>query len=197
MAKGRFRLIAAGLVAFSLVLSSCFTIRVIGISPKVLGPGDTVKINLKLYPSSSASNSTWRVVLLVGMVNLDPASASMFDKKGNFGGPFARVTDNAARDVLLTGTQCTVYGVSASDLVGSFPEWRAYRTIDVVDSAAAAITKAFKVTINADRAAGTTNDSFGGYVVFSAAWNDDGDGTPEAGEFFCTGMMGGSVAFGP
>lgn len=197
MTKTRFRLIAAALLAFSLVLSSCFTIRVINISPKALGPGDTAKINVKLFRSASSLDTSWRVVLLIGLNNLDPGSVSKFDKTGNFGGPFAKVTDNDARDILLTGTECTVYGIDAADLVGSFAEWRAYRTIGAVDSSAAAVTKQFKVTLKVDRAAGTPNDGYGDYVIFSGAWNDDGDGVPEAGEFICTGMMGGSIAFTP
>jgi len=195
MTKARFRLMAAGLVAFSLVLSSCFTLRVIGISPKSLGPGDTAKINVKLYPVSSSTTGAAPVVLLIGLEGLDPGTVSNFDKKGNFGGPFSRVTDNAIRDIMLA--ECTIYGVDASAVEPNFDEWRAYRTIAAVNSAAGPITKAFKVSIEVDRAAGTDDTSFGYYVVFSGMWLDDGDGVVESGETVCNGMMGGSVAFKP
>jgi len=197
MGKSRFRLIAAGLVAFGLVLSSCFTIRVIGVSPKALSPGGTAKVTVKLYRASSGTDTTTRVVLLIGLTDLDFGTVSLFDKKGNFGGPFARVSDNAARDVMLTAGQCTVSGVAASDIAGAFDEWRAFRTIAVVDSSTNLLSKVFKVTFDVDRAASTSNSSFGSYVVFSAGWSDDGDGVPETGEFICTSITSGSVAFQP
>ena len=196
MGKSRFRLIAAGLVAFGLVLSSCFTIRVIGVSPKALSPGGTAKVTVKLYRASSGTDTTTRVVLLIGLTDLDFGTVSLFDKKGNFGGPFARVSDNAARDVMLTAGQCTVSGVDASD-VSFIDEWRAFRTIAVVDSSTNLLSKVFKVTFDVDRAAGTSNSSFGSYAVFSAGWADDGDGVPETGEFICTSITSGSVAFQP
>ena len=196
MGKSRFRLIAAGLVAFGLVLSSCFTIRVIGVSPKALSPGGTAKVTVKLYRASSGTDTTTRVVLLIGLTDLDFGTVSLFDKKGNFGGPFARVSDNAARDVMLTAGQCTVSGVDASD-VSFIDEWRAFRTIAVVDSSTNLLSKVFKVTFDVDRAASTSNSSFGSYVVFSAGWSDDGDGVPETGEFICTSITSGSVAFQP
>ena len=197
MMRGRFKLIALGLAAFSLVLSSCFTIRVIGITPKVLSPGGTAKVTVKLYPVSTGTNGVTRPVLLIGLLDLDFGSVSLFDLKGNFGGPFAKVSDSAGRDVLLTPGQCTTSGVDASDVEASFDRWAAYRTVTTVDSSANTLSKVFKVTFRVDREAGSSSTSAGYYVVFSAAWSDDGDGTPEAGEFICTGVMSGSVAFQP
>jgi len=197
MVRGRFKLIALGLAAFSLLLSSCFTIRVIGVSPKVLGPGGTAKVVVKLFPVSTGTNGTTRPVLLIGLLDLDFGSVSLFDLKGYFGGPFARVSDAATRDMLLTPGQCTTSGVDASAVESSFDRWAAYRTVATVDSSANALNKAFKVTFLVDREAGTSSTSAGFYVVFSAAWGDDGDGVAESGEFICTGVMSGSVAFQP
>ena len=198
MGKGRFRLIAVALAAFGLVLSSCFALRVISISPKVLSPGGTGKIAVKLFPSSSGSNSVSRVVLLIGLQDLDFGTVSQFDTKGNFGGPFARESDDALRDLMLSPGVCAPSGIDADTVEGSFERWKAYRTTNAVDSSVAGLNKVFKVTFEVDREGGTDSTSFGSYIVFSAAWGDsDTDGVPDSGEVICTGVMNGSVAFQP
>ena len=197
MGKGKFRLVAAAVAVFGLILSSCFTIRSINVSPKALSPGGTAKVTVKLFRASTSTDSTTRVVLLIGLTDLDIGTVSQFDKKANFGGPLARVSDNPARDVMLGAGECVTSGVDASTIAASFDDWRAYRTVAEVNSAAAALNTPFTVSFNVDRAVGTANGGYGSYVVFSAAWIDDGDGVPESGEFICTSVVGGSVAFQP
>jgi len=68
------------LVAFSLLVASCFQIRIIAlIGEKALSAGATTTFKIDLYRQSDTNDATAYVVLLVGLQDLDFVSFSAFD----------------------------------------------------------------------------------------------------------------------
>ena len=201
MNKARLRLVAMVLVAFSLLVASCFQIRIIAlIGEKALSAGATTTFKIDLYRQSDTNDATAYVVLLVGLQDLDFVSFSAFDQMGNFGGPYAAMSHTALRDYLLADDHCAANGISATDVdAASFDEWIAFRTPVEVDSSMGGFSQRFRQKLNVKREAGTDDASFGSIVVFAAAWNDDGDGVVESpsDSYVCTSMYMSGVPFKP
>lgn len=210
MTRSRFRLAALVLVAFALVSSACFQIRFFSIvGTKALSPAEEGTFQFDLYRQSDGNDNTGYVFVMVGLQDLDYSGTGTFDMLGNWGGPYptggcgtgGRVCiDNALRNYLLTGTNCSANGVSASDIDSSqYDEWRLVRTTTKVSSASAGFDAPFRLRVQATREAGTTNDAFGHIVVFSGLWTDSGStpGTIEAGEATCTSMVMTGMPFRP
>jgi hypothetical protein len=194
--------VAVLVLALALLTSACFQIRLFKIKGVYsLSPGTSTAVQLDLYPVAlSLGNAGSRVVILIGLEQLDYHSRSQFDLTGNWGGPMGSGQDDTAEAVLLTAGNCTAYGVDAADMAGDYDEWYAFvsgSTVDTTGITWAELADVFRLRIRVQREAGTDDDSFGNVVVFSAWWMDDGDGVAEAGEFVCNSMVASSIPFRP
>lgn len=189
-------------VVLALLTTGCFQIRLFKIKGRYsLPPGTSTAVQLDLYPVAlSLGNAGSRVVILIGLEQLDYHSRSQFDLAGNWGGPMGSGQDNTAEAVLLTAGNCTAYGVDAADMASDYDEWYAFvsgNTVDTTGITWSDLADVFRLRIRVQREAGTADDSFGNVVVFSAWWMDDGDGVAEAGEFVCNSMVASSIPFRP
>jgi hypothetical protein len=189
-------------LALALLTSGCFQIRLFKIKGRYsLEPGTATAVQLDLYPVAlSLGNAGSRVVILIGLEQLDYHSRSQFDLVGNWGGPMGSTQNDTAEGVLLTAGECTAYGVDAADMAASYDEWYAFVSNDTVDTTGitwSELADVFRLRIRVQREAGTDDDSFGNVVVFSAWWMDDGNGVAEAGELVCNSMMASSIPFRP
>lgn len=208
MSKTRMRVAALAVLAFSLVSSACFQMRVISLTgDKALAPGATTQYKIDLFRMSDANDSNGYIFMLVGLDDLDFFSFSNWDLKANFGGPFGLgacgtankyCADAALETLALTGTECSANGVSASDLAGSYDEWHLYRMTTRINSASYGFSQKFRMRLNVQREGGTDDDSLGNIVVFSGNWSDlDDQLDADSGELTCTAFYGGSIPFKP
>jgi len=189
-------------LVLAMLTSGCFQIRLFKIKGRYsLPPATSTAVQLDLYPVAlSLLNAGSRVVILIGLEQLNYHSRSSFDLAGNWGGPMGSGQDDTAEAVLLTAGECSAYGVDAADMAASYDEWYAFVSSNTVDTTGitwAELADVFRLRIRVEREAGTTDDSFGNVVVFSAWWQDDGDGVAESGEFVCNSMVATSIPFRP
>lgn len=198
MTRARLRLIAVVLVAFGLLVSSCFQIRAIKIAgPKALSPGGVTAFRIDQFKLVGGTDYPF---LLVGLQDLDYVSTTNFDLKGNWGGPFAVVSDDALRNLLLAGDTCSSSGVSATDVdAAGFDEWVALRTLVQVNEDLNVFNQNFRSKLTIKREAGTSDGNSGSIAIFSGVWDEtDGDNTAEAGEtFICTSAVMTGIPFQP
>jgi hypothetical protein len=159
-------------------------------------------VQLDLYPMalSTALQTNDRVVLLIGLQDLDFHSMRPWDPGGNWGGPLASFRNDAVATFLLEEGNCTANGVDASDMEGDYDEWLAYVSNDPVDATSltwADLAEVFRVRFRVERPDGTDDSNYGSVVVFSAGWADEGNGVPAGQELVCTGMIAFSIPFRP
>lgn len=210
MTRRTLRTFALVLVAFALVASACFQIRVFAnVGLKALSEGETTKFKIDLYRQSDVNDSNTYVFLLVGLDNLVSPTYSNWDLKGNFGGPFGSTgscatadkhcNHSALRDWMLASDRCSANGVSATDIQASMDSWSLRRTTNKIDSSPAGFSQRFRVNLFVTRAAGQNNNASGTVVVFSGSWNDgNNDGIPNVGDTWqCTSMVMTGVPFRP
>ena len=185
-------------MALSLVTSACFQIRGSRQSPYSLAVGDRGTVRIEQYQLSDAQgNSDAYPFLLIGFTEADLKlkAVSSFDLWGLYGGPLARESDNALRDLLRTPTNCTFGGIDAADVTGL--KWWAYRTSARMDSTSGAMSDNFRTKVAFERVGGDDDDA-GEYVIFSGTYAVIADnGIPEAGEVMCFSMIASSFAHKP
>ena len=202
MSRGRFRLVAVAILAFAMVMSSCFVIRVVQLTNKSLGPGEQTRFKVSMYRAADNSDSTGYVFLLVGLEDLDLSNFAKFDQKENFGGPFNSTSDNSLRDELVgTAALCTAGGMSAKEVydAGTMDSWHAYRTTVKVNSTNGGFNARNLVKFLLTRSASTSDVDYGQVVIFGGTWIDptnDGAAT-SAAEVGCTSVIWTNVAFVP
>lgn len=210
MTRRTFRLFALVLVAFALVASACFQIRVFAMTgSKALAEGESTKFKIDLYRQSDLNDSTTYLFLLVGLDGLTSPTYSNWDLKGNFGGPFGSTgncatagkhcNDTALRNWMLASDRCAANGVSATDIESSFSSWSLRRTTSTIDSSSGGFAQRFRMNLFVTRAVGQNNAGGGNIVVFSGAWADgNSDGVPNNGDTWtCTSMVMTGVPFKP
>ncbi len=190
------------ILVLALLTSGCFQIRLFKIQGRYsLAPGAATAVQMDLYPVAlSLGNAGQRVVILIGLEQLDYHSRSQFDLAGNWGGPMGSTLDSTAETVLLSGGVCMANGIDAADMGASYDEWFAFvsnSTVDTTGITWANLAEVFRLRIRVQREAGTDDDSLGNVVVFSAWWMDDGNGIVEAGEIVCNSMVATSIPFRP
>jgi len=195
-----FRSVVLIVLAFSLVTSACFQIRQFNLSPRTLQPGQQGSLTLNMHRVSGGENSeNGHIFILVGyndtQMQLDQVRP--FDLLGNFGGPLTRTRDNALRDHLLAGDNCAANGIDAANLTG-FNRWRAFRTVDTVNSNVGGMNDPFRVKLKFTRLF-ADNNARSNFVIFTGTWTDwvDPNGAPDPGEAICVGMVISSFAGRP
>jgi hypothetical protein len=125
MKRSRTWLLVALTLVVALLSAGCFQIRAFFIEPKSLAAGEVAQVKLSLFPLSTNAFDTQvgRVVLLVGIDDIEFAYASNFDLTGNWGGPVGQTTGGALRTLMRSGGVCSARGVDASAVTGF--TWRA------------------------------------------------------------------------
>ena len=182
MRKRMFTITA--LLALSLMTSACWNIAAARINPNISEFG---KITIDLRPYGSTSTLNEHAFVLVGYSNIDPRVGRVFDKDGNFGGPYDGVKDGTLRAALLGGAStCEIAGVNVSEFSGSATRWEAYRSPGTINQALSDGRMMFQHGVKKPGGAGA--GSIGVVTVFSGMWSDDGDSIPEAAELICGGM---------
>lgn len=188
-------------LVLALLTSGCFQIRLFKIKGRYsLAPGTSTAVQLDLYPVALSTGTASRVVILIGLDQLNYHSRSLFDLAGNWGGPAASTQNDTAEGLLLTAGTCAANGVDAADMATFYDDWYAFVANDVVDTTGltwADLADVYRLRIRVEREAGTTDDSLGSVVVFAGFWVDDGDGVVEAGEMLCNSMVATSIPFRP
>jgi hypothetical protein len=205
--RARSRRVAfVGLVlALALVSSGCFQIRMFKIegrySLETTAPADQTAVQVDLYPMALATalQQNDRIVLLIGLQNLDFRLMQQWDPAGNWGGPYTAVRNDAIATYLRQGDNCTANGIEASDITGM--EWLGFASPGNVTAMGLTwedLADVFRIRFRVARPAETDDFDYGSVVVFSAGWlESDGDGIPEDDELVCTGMVAFSVPFRP
>ena len=194
MTTRKYRNLVPLILAVALLTSACFQIRFFRQVPATLAVGEQGAVRLDLHRVSLAEGNTdGYTFLLIGWEedDLQLDGTREFDQQGNFGGPFARVKDNALRDILLTAGNCTANGIDASDITG-MTKWRAYRTVTTMDSTSGQPDDPFKITVRFTRLFADDGQR-GDFVIFSGTWADwvggAPNGIPEAAEMVCAGLV--------
>ena len=205
MKRSRIWLLLALLLAIALLASGCFQIRGLKLKALSLAANESGIAKLELYPVSMAEIESFdaRVVLLIGVDEIEFDKVSAFDNTANWGGPFPFQRLASLRDILLTEGNCSFSGIDAFDMKDSYDEWRAYVTLAEIDleggATAAELEKLMKVNLSLQAPTDAAAGGRGNVVVFSAAWDDDVigvlPGVPEAGEALCTGMVTFSIPY--
>ncbi|MBN2112552.1 MAG: hypothetical protein JW785_00330 [Acidimicrobiia bacterium] len=204
MKRSRIWLLLALLLAIALVTSGCFQIRMFKINKDSLAAGEMVTVRTEAFPVSMSTVDTNEgyYFLLIGYDNIDWQGSSQIDADGNWGGPYNKGNNAALVAFLLTAGNCQSIGIDAADMEASFEDWRVVVSLEEfgpegATEAQLGLRNRTQLYFNAPATA--QEDQRGDIVIFSGIW-DDGlfggiDGTPEAGETFCTGLVTFSVPY--
>lgn len=192
MTRRKFRSMVPLILAVALLTSACFQIRFMNQDPSALADNEQGVVRLKLYQvSQDQGNTATYPFLLIGWEDGDLKldGTRTWDNLGNYGGPFNKLKDNTLRDALLVPGNCTANGIDASEITG-MTKWRAYRTTVTVNTYSGTADDPFKIDVRFTRLFNDNGDR-GDFVIFSGAWTDwiEPYGTPQAGEFACSGMV--------
>lgn len=170
------------LTVMAILTSACWQISAARMNPTITEYG---KITLDLRGWGDGGTFDEKAFVLVGYNNINPRIGRVFDKDGNFGGPWDGDINNTMRNVLVGGTSsCATGGVNIGDFEASFTTWRAYVSPVAIDMAA---NNNARLIFQHGVQRGTFN-GIGQIIVASGIWSDNGNDIPEAGELICGGV---------
>jgi hypothetical protein len=193
--------LGAGLL--TLVLSSCWALQNFTIGDYTLTPGQSTKAKLTLRPMGSAyapvfTGARQFVIIGVGAVNIGQdtdigVSNAIWGVNGQLGGPLPMGIENNL--VTALGTDCSASGLNFADISGVV--WKAFATpTNKNDGGKVEKQSVIQVTLKAKAAAVDAGENYAIMGVVGA-WQDDGDGNPEASgagdAYQCWGISTASV----
>ncbi len=192
--------LVAVVMAFSLVLSGCFSLRTFYWSRKSTTAGGSINAVLNLRPYNADADSSGYPFILIALGSTDPlsfGSLRVWDDDANFDGPKTMTKDNTLRNYVINNRLCTASGINASDVTGV--TWTAFRAPDSVAYAANSETKNAQVKFRINVGSGASAGNVYSVLFFSGEWEDtSGEGTPGGGDTFtCTGVVGSSFPIVP
>jgi len=173
--------VMAGLLALTMVLTGCFTLRSWNWTKYKLAPGNTAVVTATLKPAFPSGSSTGYAVVLVGYKDLVPKEYDKFDTGGNYGGPHEGIRSVSLENFMLSN--CSALGVTIQDFDAD--QWVAFRTEEEV-------TATGKKGLNFKHRAGPASNETaiqGALLIVSGLWQDDGDLIAEAFEVTCSGFV--------
>jgi len=187
--RRRHLISVAGILALSMVLTSCFSVRTFYWSRKSAGSGGSINAVLNLRPYNGDADDGIPFVL-VAIKNGDPltfGTLRTWDALGKFDGPKKMVKDNALRNYVLSHRLCQANGLNASDMTGV--TWTAFRAPDSVSYPAGSQGKNAQVKLRINVGTTTIGHVYS-VAFFTGEWNDGGDKIPSSADTFgCTGAI--------
>jgi hypothetical protein len=187
---------AVGAAALTLLLSSCFVLQGFIVLDYTLTPTQTTKARLTLRPSNfdnqigpPATGPQYEFVI-IGVSDSGDLSAqtARWGTTGTFGGPLVMTTNGAL--IAAIGSGCGSNGINLQDLTGF--TFKAYVTpIKIGDGAKYEKKAIVDVGIKA-QADATPGDEWT-VVGIAGEWVDDGDDTPDGGDFYSCHGIGSSL----
>jgi hypothetical protein len=169
-----------------LALSSCFALTGFILQDSSLAPGESTKARFTVRPYVP-DGTPFIQFFLVGYSSTEDISLGKgtWGTNGNFGGPTPLDIDGDLAQALNDSDDCNGGGLDFQDVFGTLA-WKGYTTQSEVGGGN--VNKVATVDVNL-KAKGTSAGSTSVNVMgITGAWDDDGDGDPEATDtFYCTG----------
>ncbi|HUF59766.1 MAG TPA: hypothetical protein VMR89_09830 [Actinomycetota bacterium] len=193
-----------GAMALTFVLSSCWALQSFVIVDYTLTPGQATKAKFTLRPMGSDYASVFtgaRQFVIIGVGTLASGqntdigvSKARWGVNGQFGGPIPMGVENNL--VTALGTDCSSSGLNFADITGVL--WKAFATpVNKNDGGKVEKKSVIDVVLKAKAAAVDPGENYT-IMGVAGAWQDDGDGNPEASgssddSYACWGIATASV----
>lgn len=190
-------------MALTFVLSSCWALQSFVIVDYTLTPGQATKARFTLRPMGSSyapvfTGARQFVIVGVGAIGGQDTDIGVSNARwavnGQFGGPIPMGIENNL--VTAMGTDCSSSGLNFADITGVL--WKAFATpVNKNDGGKVERKSVIDVVLKAKAAAVDPGENYT-IMGVAGAWQDDGDGNPEASgssdDFYaCWGVATASV----